>query len=74
MRDCARTTISHGKTRSCESADFARMPPAIERPAILVNITAHSFAWLDSKDTPSPSVSQDPGLYVLVELKSDRIE
>ena len=53
---------------------FRGQPPALERPAILVNIAAHSFAWLDSKDTPSPSISQDPGLYVLVELKSDRLQ
>jgi hypothetical protein len=70
VRDCARTTISHGKTRSCESADFAAAA-GDRTPAIPC---WRQFRLARLKDTPSPSVSQDPGLYVLVELKSDRIE
>ena len=49
-------------------------PPALERPAVLVNIGERSFAWLDPKDPHSTTISHNPGHYVLVELKSDRLQ
>jgi hypothetical protein len=43
------------------------------RPAVLVNIAAYSFAWFDPADSHSSSIPSEPGWFVVLELKSDRL-
>jgi hypothetical protein len=48
--------------------------PALVRPAVLVNIPLHSFAWLDPADPQSSSITSEPGWFVVLKLKSDRLD
>jgi hypothetical protein len=50
---------------------FHGVPPTPVRPALLVDISARRFSWLDPKDARAPSHSQAPGWYVMLELKTD---
>jgi hypothetical protein len=52
---------------------FHGVPPTLMRPSILVNLSTASFTWLDPKDTRAPARSHEPGWFVLLELKTDRL-
>jgi hypothetical protein len=74
----------HIDTRLVDDADFPwedpqlrisrfhGLPPALERPAILVNLATGSFLWIDPQDSRAPARPHDPGWFVLLELKTGR--
>ncbi len=58
--------------RQLRISRFHGLPPALERPAILVNLAAGSFLWIDPEDSRAPARPRDPGWFVLLELKTGR--
>jgi hypothetical protein len=74
----------HQDTRLVDDADFPwedpqlrisrfrGLPPALARPAILVDLASGTFLWIDPKDSRAPARPRDPGWFVLLELKTGR--
>jgi hypothetical protein len=74
----------HQDTRLVDDADFPwedpqlrisrfhGLPPALARPAILVDLASGTFLWIDPKDSRAPARPRDPGWFVVLELKTGR--
>jgi hypothetical protein len=41
------------------------------RPSILIGIVERKFTWFDPSDARAPSLTHEPGWFVMLELKSD---